>query len=114
MDKAINEFKKKFKSKTGNAWEDRDNFEPQPRKYQIVDMADEDSQQEEIVEKSSTDGKSVVKKMKPCTLPKPTQELIKLIFDNDMFKEQLETFEIDVKKMPLGKISKVSFNQCNQ
>ena len=30
----------------------------------------------------------------PCTLDKPTQSLIKLIFDNDMFKEAMANMEI--------------------
>ena len=35
-----------------------------------------------------------------------TQSLIRLIFDTDMFKDALKTYDIDVKKMPLGKLSK--------
>jgi len=45
-------------------------------------------------------------KVGDCTLPKETENLIKLIFDNDKFKETLQTHNIDIKKMPLGKISK--------
>ena len=90
----------------------------------------------------------VKRKVAACTLDKPTQDLVKLIFDNDMFKEAMQTFHIgkyfdghcrlslfhytsaaykrtlfiyfvqteldlfihcplvDVKKMPLGKLSK--------
>lgn len=62
--------------------------------------------------------------VKSCSLDKPTQSLIKLIFDNDMFKEAMKSLEIgillytcvflffidaipiDTKKMPLGKLSK--------
>lgn len=33
---AIAEFEKIFKAKTGNNWEDRDNFENKPKKYRIV------------------------------------------------------------------------------
>lgn len=36
----------------------------------------------------------VVKKVLPCNLDKPTQSLIKLIFDNDMFKEAMQNMEI--------------------
>ncbi len=32
--------------------------------------------------------------MKPCSLDKPTQALIKLIFDNDMFREAMKSLEI--------------------
>jgi len=30
----------------------------------------------------------------PCALDKPTQDLIKLIFDNDMFNEAMKNLEI--------------------
>ncbi|KAK3891996.1 hypothetical protein Pcinc_004121 [Petrolisthes cinctipes] len=39
-------------------------------------------------------------------LAKPVQELVCLIFDVDTMKRSLVEFEIDVKKMPLGKLSK--------
>jgi hypothetical protein len=42
-----------------------------------------------------------------CKLDKETAELISLIFDQDMFKGALAKFDIDVKKMPLGKLSKL-------
>lgn len=44
-------------------------------------------------------------KVRPCKLEKPVQELIKLIFDLDMFKSQMKKFDIDIKQMPLGKLS---------
>ncbi len=34
------------------------------------------------------------KKIAECTLDKPTQSLVKLIFDNDMFKEAMTSFNI--------------------
>ena len=52
----------------------------------------------------STDGEA--KAIAPCTLDKPTQDLMKLIFDTDMFKDALKKFDLDTKKMPLGKLSK--------
>ncbi len=39
-------------------------------------------------------------------LARETQELISMIFDKDMFNSALKTYDIDVKKMPLGKLSK--------
>lgn len=53
------------------------------------------------------DGSEVVNKnVQPCTLDKATQSLIKLIFSNDMFQEQMET-------MNLGKSSLVSHSLGN-
>lgn len=45
-------------------------------------------------------------KIAKSKLDSATQSLIKLIFDNDMFRDAMKNFEIDVKKMPLGKLSK--------
>lgn len=62
------------------------------------------------------------KKYAPSKLPPATRQLIKMIFDNDMFRETMIEMDIgktftssylsycipstDVKKMPLGKLSK--------
>ena len=45
-------------------------------------------------------------KLSKSKLDKPIQELITLIFDVDSMKKALVEFEIDLTKMPLGKISK--------
>eukprot|EP00800_Vazella_pourtalesii_P007918 TRINITY_DN2107_c0_g1_i1.p1 TRINITY_DN2107_c0_g1~~TRINITY_DN2107_c0_g1_i1.p1 ORF type:complete len:597 (+),score=136.95 TRINITY_DN2107_c0_g1_i1:61-1851(+) len=103
MDAAEKEFTKKFKDKTKNNWDDRDSFVAAAGKYTLLEMADS-GDEEVAMDISSTDSKP--KKIKNCTLDKTTQGLIKLIFDNDMFNNAMKNFDIDVKKMPLGKISK--------
>ncbi|XP_074734936.1 protein mono-ADP-ribosyltransferase PARP3 isoform X2 [Strix uralensis] len=53
------------------------------------------------------DGDKVCKqRVLPCTLDKATQDLVSLIFSSDMFRDAMQTMNIDVKKMPLGKLSK--------
>ncbi|XP_027742065.1 protein mono-ADP-ribosyltransferase PARP3 isoform X3 [Empidonax traillii] len=51
-------------------------------------------------------GKVCKQRVLPCTLDKDTQELVSLIFSSDMFRDAMQTMNIDVKKMPLGKLSK--------
>lgn len=51
-------------------------------------------------------GSGKPKKVKACTLEAKTAKLVKLLFDHDMFREAMANMEIDVQKMPLGKISK--------
>lgn len=106
LQKATADFEKKFKDKTKNNWQERDSFVAVAGKYTLLDMIGDDdedddgkSQQVKCVEPKEGD-------TLPCTLDKPTQSLIKLLFDNDMFQEALKNLEIDIKKMPLGKISK--------
>lgn len=40
------------------------------------------------------------------TLPKPTKDLINLIFDLGMMNRQMKQIGYNVNKMPLGKLSK--------
>jgi len=110
---AIKEFKKKFREKTKNDWDNRADFVPASGKYTLIEMdgqdeADSTEMEEKLALLDSVDGPATsVKTTKPCSLDKPTQSLIKLLFDHDMFKEAMAKMNIDVKKMPLGKLSKV-------
>ncbi|TKS71682.1 Poly [ADP-ribose] polymerase 3 [Collichthys lucidus] len=103
---AIKDFEKKFKDKTKNKWSDRLNFVSHPGKYTLIEV---DGEQDAEVKVDSVDGKSVrvTKNVLPCTLDDATKSLIELIFSNDMFKEAMECMNLDIKKMPLGKLSKM-------
>lgn len=99
---AIKDFEKKFKDKTKNNWADREKFKPVRGKYTMIEMAGEDDDEDEPDAPAAKPSGPT----SPCTLDAPTQSLMKLIFDNDMFREAMKNFDIDVKKMPLGKLSK--------
>ncbi|XP_068598888.1 protein mono-ADP-ribosyltransferase PARP3 [Brachionichthys hirsutus] len=106
VDKAIKDFEKKFKDKTKNNWSDRLGFVSHPGKYTLIEVdGDEDAE----VKVDSVDAKpvSVTRNVLPCTLDAATQKLVELIFSNDMFKEAMECMNLDIKKMPLGKLSKI-------
>lgn len=87
----------------------RDQFVKVAGKYDLIDTAGDgdDEEEEQVTEKKATtvsdkDGTVYA----ASKLDSATQSLIRLIFDTDMFKEALKTYDIDVKKMPLGKLSK--------
>ena len=88
----------------------RDQFKKIAGKYDLIDVAgdgdDEEEEQQTAVTKRATveDKDGVV--YAASKLDTATQSLIRLIFDTDMFKDALKTYDIDVKKMPLGKLSK--------
>ncbi|XP_023810490.1 poly [ADP-ribose] polymerase 3 [Oryzias latipes] len=105
-EKAVKDFEKKFKDKTKNDWSNRSNFVTHPGKYTLIEV---EGEQDAEVKVDSVDGKAVKvpKNTLPCTLDEATQKLITLIFSNDMFKEAMECMDLDIKKMPLGKLSKV-------
>lgn len=102
---AIKDFEKKFSDKTKNKWADREKFVAKPGKYTLLEMAGDDDEEDEVDAGPAVAVKSDQKVAK-CTLDATTQVLVKLIFDNDMFSETMKKFDIDVKKMPLGKLSK--------
>lgn len=92
---AKQEFCQLFKEKSGNSWNDRDNFVKLPGLMYPIDV-DYGEEEAELKLHAVSDV--------PSKLAKPVQELIELIFDiNEMNKVMLE-FELDAEKMPLGKI----------
>lgn len=50
--------------------------------------------------------KAVVQWVRPCSLDAATQKLITNIFSKDVFQNAMALMNLDVKKMPLGKLSK--------
>ncbi|CAK6955567.1 protein mono-ADP-ribosyltransferase PARP3 [Scomber scombrus] len=106
LEAAVKDFEKKFKDKTKNNWSDRMNFVSHSGKYTLIEV---DGEMDAEVKVDTVDGKTVkvTKKTLPCTLDEATKGFIKLIFSNDMFKEAMECMNLDIKKMPLGKLSKI-------
>jgi len=113
--KALKAFQAKFKDKTKNAWEDRADFKPAAGRYSLieVDRSVDASKAEELEEKLKgidADAAKIqaktAKKFAPSKLAPETQKFMDLIFDEDMFKGAMASFDIDVKKMPLGQLSK--------
>ncbi|XP_060775518.1 protein mono-ADP-ribosyltransferase PARP3 isoform X2 [Neoarius graeffei] len=105
VDAAIKNFEKKFKDKTKNNWSDRDNFVSHAGKYTLIEV-EGDQEAEVMVDAVGSSQATVIKNILPCTLDNATQRLIQFIFNNDMFKEAMESMNLDIKKMPLGKLSK--------
>lgn len=113
--KALKAFQSKFKDKTKNAWEDRASFKPAAGRYTLIEVdrsadADKADEIEEKLKGIDADAAKIQAKTKtkfaPCKLPVETQKFMDLIFDEDMFKGAMASFDIDVKKMPLGQLSK--------
>ncbi|KAK3578700.1 hypothetical protein CHS0354_008557 [Potamilus streckersoni] len=95
---AINSFKELYAEKTGNDWNDRKNFRKYPNKFYPLDI-DYGQDDESAVKKISSAGSK-------SKLPKSVQDLVCMIFDVESMKKAMMEFEIDLKKMPLGKLSK--------
>ncbi|NXE78031.1 PARP3 polymerase, partial [Cochlearius cochlearius] len=108
LEAAKKDFEKKFREKTKNSWAARENFVAQPGKYTLIEVQPGAGQEAEVALRvDGMDGDKVYKqRVLPCTLDKATQDLVSLIFSSDMFRDAMQTMNIDVKKMPLGKLSK--------
>ncbi|KAM9676510.1 LOW QUALITY PROTEIN: poly [ADP-ribose] polymerase 1-like [Dama dama] len=94
---AIEHFMKLYEEKTGNAWHSK-TFTKHPKKFYPLEI--DYGQDEEAVKKLTVNPGTKSK------LPKPVQNLIKMIFDVESMKKAMVEYEIDLQKMPLGKLSK--------
>lgn len=120
LNAAIASFEEKFLDKTGNSWKDRKAFVKKAGKYMILEMEADDKNSVSAPQKTEDDaelipsyldprvqGPSLTCQMHRAPCPDTTfSDLVKLIFDVDMLTKQMMSLQIDVRKMPLGKISK--------
>lgn len=115
----IKQFEKTFKSKTGNLWLNRDDFVKKTGKYFMSQIdygddsdesEDDDSRNNEADDNKTSDDKNKKEKIETkelkCSLDKAVRLFIELIGNVKMMNSTMKTFNIDIKKMPLGKISK--------
>ena len=110
LDAGVEDFKKRFKSKTKNKWCDRDHFVKKKGRYAIIEM--DLSEESSSAAVPSAISKTVVN---DCTLGPELQTFLGLIFSKDMFKAQMETtFKLDTRKLPLGKLSQKQLDKGMQ
>ncbi|KAJ3221816.1 Poly [ADP-ribose] polymerase 3 [Clydaea vesicula] len=106
LEKGEAEFKKTFKSKTANNWDDRDSFTFKSGKYDLIKVNNEASAEniDEINKKAAGREVKQVETL-PCTLDNSTQDVVEMIFSSDMFKDAMAKMDLDVNKLPLGALS---------
>uniref|UniRef100_A0A1A9VJ13 NAD(+) ADP-ribosyltransferase n=1 Tax=Glossina austeni TaxID=7395 RepID=A0A1A9VJ13_GLOAU len=95
LNEAIESFKALYLEKSGNDFENRDKFVKVTGRMYPIDI---DYSEEAKVDLSAEH--SIKSK-----LPMPVQDIIKLIFDIDTMKRTMLEFDLDMEKMPLGKLS---------
>ncbi|KAL8932219.1 MAG: hypothetical protein Q9216_006921 [Gyalolechia sp. 2 TL-2023] len=110
LEAAMKEFDKKFKDKSGHKWEDRG--EPAKKgKYTFIEKSYEDDEDEQsATKKEEADNEEEDEKIE-SKLPKQTQRLIELIFNQNHFNSVLEGIGYNANKLPLGKLSKATLKQ---
>lgn len=104
-DMACVEFERIYKDKTGNKWTDRDNFQKRHGKYCPLEIdAEDDKKLIDLTKESSI----------PSDLDQKVQDLVKILFDTNLMKQTMIEFQLDMKKMPLGRLSKKQLQEANQ
>ncbi len=109
FESALNEFEKKFKDKSGNKWEDR-SAPGKKGKYTFLEKnyeSDEDDGEEKVKKEEDDESVSNVE----SKLPRPTQRLVELIFNQNHFNAVLENIGYNSNRLPLGKLSKNTLKQ---
>ncbi|CAF3938965.1 unnamed protein product [Rotaria sp. Silwood2] len=107
---AIDAFHRIFFDKTGNKWANRETFKKLPNKHYPLEIDYGQHGDNDQIQKILNDPNS---KNRSC-LPQSVQDLICLIFNVETMKETLLSFEIDLTKMPLGKLSRNQLNTAYQ
>ena len=92
-------FQNVYFDKTGNNWQDRKSFQKKQNKFFQLEVDYGENAENENLTKLD------VNKLSKSVLDKPIQDLIHLIFDIEKMKNAMIEFEIDLNKMPLGKLS---------
>lgn len=104
LEKAQACFKKKYLDKTKNHWDERDNFETYPNKYTQIEL--ECMSEDDGVE----DGEDIDEEKPECDLPTELQDLVSLIFSKSSIRQDLKSMNVDIDKLPLGKLSQAQID----
>ncbi|KAK6699201.1 hypothetical protein SNK05_012017 [Fusarium graminearum] len=116
LDDAVKVFQKKFKDKSGLAWDNR-GADPRPGKYAFVERSynpDSDSESDDEDDKAvkKENGEDEDEAPEPeCKLEKPVKELMELIFNQQYFQQAMTSLNYDANKLPLGKLSKATITR---
>ncbi|KAH7464538.1 hypothetical protein FOMA001_g17668 [Fusarium oxysporum f. sp. matthiolae] len=108
---AIKQFQKKFKDKSGLAWNNRTES-VKPGKYVFLERrysphsdCDGGKNGNKAVRKVAGEQEDEGS-LPECTLEKPVKEVMELIFNQQCFSNTISALKYDADKLPLGKLSK--------
>ncbi|KAI3411871.1 Protein phosphatase methylesterase 1 [Globodera pallida] len=97
----VGEFKRLFEEKSLNDWESyiAGEFKKKPGGMDILDV-------DFIEKKNDISTPTVDVENSVSNLPRPVKEILSMVFDVNLFTDTLREFEIDLTKMPLGRLSR--------
>lgn len=115
LEQALYSFKRKFREKSGNAFEKRDQFVTKKNKYDLVKVSAlgvvmliftssfiqiDHSRATETKDENEEGAEHL-----PCTLDPRVKDVVELICDFGAMERQLEKFNFDAKRNPLGEFT---------
>ncbi|KAL4150967.1 hypothetical protein PRNP1_010353 [Phytophthora ramorum] len=107
LEKAQASFTKKFLDKSGNEWPLVEPFERVEGKYVLVELDNEVPEEEKEEETSECEEEEEV----ISALHETVQDVLKLICDADLIAREVANMNLDLKRLPLGKLSKTQISQ---
>jgi len=106
---AIEEFKKIFKSKSGNDWENKDNFQKQPKKYQLLTFTKRTNHKEYLVPFNLKDPH-----VPKSHLDKEIRRVVEDIANVKMYQSCMRNYHIDTDYLPLANLTKSLLTEAQQ
>ncbi|KAG6583242.1 poly polymerase catalytic domain containing protein [Phytophthora cinnamomi] len=106
-DAAEASFNKAFQSKSGNQWPLTKPFARKKGKYFLVELDDGEPDTADDVAAEKVEEKGLV----PSKLPQEVQNIVQLICDPDVVTREMASLNVDLKRFPLGKLSKAQISQ---
>ncbi|CAF3934676.1 unnamed protein product [Adineta steineri] len=108
---AINIFQELFLDKTGNEWKNGGKYKKIAKKYYPLEIGygQHNNINNDQIQKILENNYKIQSNLSPSV-----QDLIHLIFNVETMKQTLLSFDIDLTKMPLGKLSKNQLNNAYQ
>uniref|UniRef100_A0A183FRW2 Poly [ADP-ribose] polymerase n=1 Tax=Heligmosomoides polygyrus TaxID=6339 RepID=A0A183FRW2_HELPZ len=94
---AIDAFEQLFLEKSGNRWKNKSSFKKLPGYMDLVET--------DFTELVLAQNNAIVPGSK-TKLPPPIKDILLMIFDMEQLKSTMMSFQLDLDKMPLGKLSK--------
>ncbi|CEG48226.1 poly polymerase catalytic domain containing protein [Plasmopara halstedii] len=103
--KAQDSFTKKFLLKSGNEWPLSGPFKKVEGKYVLVELDNQELEEDEQLCEAEKEDEVA------STLHETIQDVLKLICDADLITQEMANMNLDLKRLPLGKLSKTQISQ---
>ena len=107
IEEATVEFEKIFKSKTGNEWKERANFQKQKKKYALMKI-----QKKNVHYKQLLKPFNFKEQLHKSVLPKSVRSLVKSIINVTNFENVMTAYGINTELLPVTKLKKETLLEC--